>query len=108
MPDFSFLGEKNRIFIRYPISRENYVINCMCRCGDCIESGVVLSTYRCCAATRGYLCHHTQEEEAYVGLEHSSSFEWRPQWSLEELHLLQPTYVSSCVGITTGGICWLL
>jgi hypothetical protein len=82
-------------------------MGCMCRCGDDIEAGVVSTTYRCCAAARGYLCHHSQEREECVGLEHSSSFEWRPEGNLEELHLAQPTYVSSCVEVIIGGICWL-
>ena len=69
-------------------------MGCVCRCGDDIEAGVVSTTYRCCAAAHGYICHHSQEREECVGLEHSSSFEWRPEGNLEELHLAQPTYVT--------------
>jgi hypothetical protein len=43
-------------------------MGCVCRCGDDIEAGVVSTTYRCCAAVRGYLCHHSQEREDDEGI----------------------------------------
>jgi hypothetical protein len=71
-----------------------FTINFMYRWGDRIETGVVSATYRCCAVTCHCSRRPSEEEDEYVGLGSSSSFEWRPQGSLGGLHLLQPTYVS--------------
>jgi len=52
---------------------------------------MVTATYRCCAASCPCSSRHSEEGDEPPGLEHSASFEWRPQGH-GELCLLQPAY----------------
>ena len=79
------------------------IIKLVCRLCNSLETGMVAATYRCCTLSCSCSTQHTLEEDGPLGLEWSSSFEWRPQRENGGLDLLQPAYVSSYVELTTGG-----
>jgi hypothetical protein len=54
---------------------------------------MVAATYRCCAASCPCSSRHSEEGDEPPRLEHSASFEWRPQGH-GELYLLQPAYTN--------------